>query len=85
MILREEIFSKDYLTIADLQELLGLNYNNSAKLIRQIKFRCDRLGIQGRLHTEDYFEYFNITDRTRYAFPKATIKNNNIGEEIWIT
>lgn len=64
---REEIFSKDCITIADLQELLELDYNSSAKLIRQIKFKSDRLGIQGKLHIEDYFEYFNITDRQRYV------------------
>lgn len=63
---REEIFSKDYLTIADIQNLLGVDYQTSAKLIRQIKFKFDRLGIQGKLHTEDYFEYFKINDRSRY-------------------
>ena len=70
MIPREEIFSKDYLTIKDLQELLGLDYNSSAKLIRQIKFKYDRLGIQGKIHTEDYFDYFNILDRQRYSVYK---------------
>jgi tRNA A37 N6-isopentenylltransferase MiaA len=61
---REEIFSKDVLTIADLQELLGLTYQASAKLIREIKFKFDRLGVQGKLHVEDYLEYFKIkTDR----------------------
>lgn len=70
MVLREEIFSKDYLTIKDLQELLGLDYNSSAKLIRQIKFKYDRLGIQGKIHTEDYFDYFNILDRQRYSVYK---------------
>ena len=63
---REQIFSKDYLTIKDLQQLLGLSYQIAAKLMRQIKFKFDRLGIQGKLHTEDYFEYYNITDKQRY-------------------
>lgn len=69
---REKIFSKDYLTIQDIQSLLGLDYQTSAKMIRQIKFKFDRLGIQGKLHVEDYFEYFRITDRTRYV--KGEIK-----------
>ena len=64
---REKIFSKDYLTIKDLQQLLGLSYQIAAKLMRQIKFKFDRLGIQGKLHTEDYFEYYNITDKQRYV------------------
>ena len=64
---REQIFSKDYLTIKDLEQLLGLTYQVAARIMRQIKFKTDRLGIQGKLHTEDYFEYFNITDRQRYV------------------
>ena len=64
---REQIFSKYYLTIKDLQQLLGLSYQIAAKLMRQIKFKFDRLGIQGKLHTEDYFEYYNITDKQRYV------------------
>ena len=64
---REKIFSKDYLTIKDLEQLLGLTYQVAAKIMRQIKFKFDRLGIQGKLHTEDYFEYYNITDKQRYV------------------
>lgn len=63
---REEIFSKDYLTIADLQELLGLTYQASAKLIREIKFKFDRLGVQGKVHVADYLDYFKITNFDRY-------------------
>lgn len=63
---REKIFSKDYLSIKDLQALLGLTYQCAAKLIRQIKFKHDRLHIQGKLHVEDYFEYFKIKDKQRY-------------------
>ena len=68
---REQIFSKDYLTIKDLQQLLGLTYQVAARVMRQIKFKFDRLGIQGKLHTEDYFEYYNITDRQRYIREKV--------------
>ena len=64
---REEIFSKDYITIADLQELLGLTYQAAAKLIREIKFKFDRLGVQGKIHTEDYMEFFKITNLDRYS------------------
>lgn len=33
---REEIFSKDYLTIKDIEVLLGTTYQVAARLIRQI-------------------------------------------------
>lgn len=71
---REEIFSKDYLTISDLQALLGLTYQASAKKIREIKFKFDRLQIQGKVHVEDYFDYFKITDKQRYIVGCDTIK-----------
>lgn len=63
---REEIFSKDFITIKDLQKLLGLAYQVAARKMREIKRKSDRLGVQGKIHTEDYFDYFNITDRQRY-------------------
>ncbi len=61
---REEIFSKEYLTIEDIQSLLGMGYQDAAKTIRNIKRRTDRLGIRGKIHVQDYFDYFHIpTDR----------------------
>jgi hypothetical protein len=63
---RTEIFDKDVITIEDLQHLLGLTYQVAARKMREIKFHSDRLGIQGKIHTEDYFDYFRITDKQRY-------------------
>ena len=76
---REEIFSKEYLTIADLQELLGLEYQGAAKIMRTIKRELNmnpkyngqgiRLDLQGKLHTQDYLDYFNIKSLERYSKP----------------
>lgn len=74
---REEIFSKDYLTIRDIEILLGTTYQVAARLIRQIKFKTDRLGLRGKIHIEDYFDYYNITDRQRYL--KQEVKDNDDG------
>lgn len=52
--MREEIFSKEYLSIEDIQELLGMSYDDAARTIRNIKRRTDRLGIRGKLHVQDY-------------------------------
>lgn len=57
---RKEIFAKDYLTISDLQELLGLSYQMAARKMREIKFKYDRLKIQGRCMVEDYRQYYNL-------------------------
>ena len=63
---REEIFSKDHITTAELQELLGFkNLCEASSMMTRIRLKVgDRLGIKGRIHTEDYFAYFGIsTDR----------------------
>ena len=69
---KQEIFQKEALTAQDLAFLFSVTEQMAYKIIRQIKFKCDRLKIQGRVHIEDYFEYFGITDRTLYK-----------GEEKW--
>jgi hypothetical protein len=69
---REEIFSKDCLSIQDIQDLFGLGYDDGAKLIRTVKDSLRlrgvqlRLDINGKLHVEDYFEYFRISNMDRY-------------------
>lgn len=69
---REQIFSKECLTIEDIMLLLDMKYQDSAKLIRDIKTHLKltsslRIDIQGKLHTEDYFDYFKIIDKQRYV------------------
>ena len=66
---REEIFSKEYLTIADIQSLLGMKYQDAARTIRNIKRRTDRLGIRGKIHVQDYFDYYQIST-DRYTKPE---------------
>ena len=68
---REEIFSKDYITTHEIQELLGFKSESEASsMMTKIRLKVgDRLGIRGRIHTEDYFEYFGITPTDRYNKP----------------
>ena len=63
---REAIFSKEYLSIADLQDLLGLGYQEAARTMQNIKRKNDRLGIRGKIHVQDYFDYYGIKTE-RYA------------------
>ena len=64
---RVEIFSKEYLDISDLQKLLGIDYGPAAKIIREIRRKHDRLGIQGKIHVQDYLDYYNIPMSDRYV------------------
>lgn len=59
---REEIFSKDIITIDELAELLDTNYQEAARAMRNIKRRFDRYPHLGKLHVEDYKAYFDIKD-----------------------
>ena len=65
---REEIFSKDYITTKELQELLGFTHESGAsQKMGEIRRKVgDRLGIKGRIHTEDYFKFFGIETTDRY-------------------
>ena len=58
--LRKNILSKDYLDIRDVQLLLGYVYGEAAKLIRQIKRKYDRLHVRGKIHIQDYLDYFTL-------------------------
>ena len=78
---REEIFSKEILNITDFEKITGMSRQASAKLIRQIRFKHDRLGIEGYVHIEDYFKYFDITDKSRYC-KGETVENEN--HNLWI-
>lgn len=64
---REEIFSKDAMTIEEFGEVMNLSYQMSAKVIRDIKRTSDRPQIQGVLLIEDFFDYYKITDKQRYV------------------
>lgn len=60
------MFAKDYLTIQDFMNLLGMSYCAASRKMCEIKFKHDRLHIRGRLHIQDYFDYYGITDTSRY-------------------
>ena len=67
---REQIFAKEYLDVNDFMRLFGISLPSAYKLIREVKRNSDRLKIQGREHIQDYFEYFDIPDTSRYVQPK---------------
>lgn len=72
---RNEMFAKDYLSIADVQVLLNLKYGAAAELMREIKRKSDRLHIQGKIHVQDYIDYFNL-DIGRYVVSYSSVSNS---------
>ena len=63
---REEIFSKESMTINEFAEVMDLSYQMAARIIRAIHRTSKRPQAQGVLLIEDYFDYYHITDKQRY-------------------
>ena len=73
---REEIFSKDIITIPELQELLALpSDQEAAKVMRNMKRRFNRFPQQGKLHVEDYKAYFEISEDNQRYYPAKPEEN----------
>lgn len=64
---REEIFSKETMSINEFGEVMNLSYQMSAKVIRDIKRVSERPQMQGVLLIEDFFDYYKIIDKQRYV------------------
>lgn len=65
---RNQIFAKDYLSVKDIMALYGLKYDKAAALIRKIRFKHDRLHMRGKIHVQDYIDYYGL-DIARYCVP----------------
>lgn len=71
---REQIFAKEVLSLQDIQGLLGFTYQQASAFVNTVKrsFIYNdvplRIDMKGRLHTQDYLDYFKIQgDNLRYA------------------
>ena len=61
---KDEMFAKEYLSIADIAKLYGLCYNRASMLLREIKFNLEvtqgkvlRINMRGKIHVKDYEEW----------------------------
>ncbi len=71
---REEIFAKEVLTCRDIGELFDCSEAAASLRIKEIKIQVgDRLGMQGRLHIQDYLNWLQLDKdccRDRYVRPE---------------
>lgn len=76
---REEIFSKEALTLDDVVELTGKSKGTASRLVQEWKLRCKRkngglrLDVEGMIHILDYFDAMGIdwqSPGARYCRPK---------------
>ncbi len=78
---REEIFSKEYISIKDIEALFGMSYDDASKKIREIKRGIEfsgkklRLNVQGKLHVQDYLDYYGLGPERYVAAPRVVEVN----------
>lgn len=64
---RETIFSKEALSVADVQALFGVCKSEATNIMNTIRRQTgDRLKVQGKIHIEDYLKHFGI-EANRYS------------------
>lgn len=64
---REKIFSKEALSVADVQALFGVCKSEATNIMNAIRRQTgDRLKVQGKIHIEDYLKHFGI-EANRYS------------------
>ena len=64
---RREMFAKDYLDLTDLSMMLGTCYTRASEIVTEIKFNTrDRLHTRGRVHVQDYFDYYHLDPKNYY-------------------
>lgn len=76
---RREMFAKDYLDLTDLTMLLGICYTRASEIVREIKFNTrDRLHTRGRIHVQDYLDYYHLDPKSYY---RGISEENENGKE----
>lgn len=74
---RREMFAKDYLDLTDLTMLLGICYTRASEIVREIKFNTrDRLHTRGRVHVQDYLDYYGLDPKNYYRFSAEDTEND---------
>ena len=67
---REKIFSKEALSVADVQALFGVCKSEATNIMNTIRRQTgDRLKVQGKIHVEDYLKHFGI-EANRYSLKR---------------
>ena len=69
---REKIFSKDAIRTSEIAELYDISLSEASQLVMQIKRTVgDRTGIKGRLHVQDYLDFFKLNGNDKRYMKKT--------------
>lgn len=79
---RERMFAKEYLSTKDLMELYDIDACTASTLLMTIKRRQgDRLGKKGKIHIQDYFDYFDLSP-SNYRPQSSVVVANTLAERL---
>lgn len=75
---REQIFSKEVLTTQELSVLFDCDIATASTLMNNIKRGLPqlRLNIRGKIHTQDYLDYFSLDANNKRYFHKERENEN---------
>ena len=69
---REKIVSKDAIRTSEIAELYDISLSEASQLVMQIKRTVgDRIGIKGRLHVQDYLDFFKLNGNDKRYMKKT--------------
>lgn len=73
---REAIISKELLDKTDIAKLCEVSEFTALEIIKRIRAKHDRFKIAGRVHIQDYIEYFGL-DIARFIPSRVEANNAN--------
>ena len=69
---REKIFSKETIRTSEIAELYDISLSEASQLVMRIKRTVgDRIGIKGRLHVQDYLNFFKLNGNDKRYMKKT--------------
>ena len=71
---KEILEHKEVLNVADIEQIFQVKKSVAYRIIRSIKSISDRLGIVGRVHKKDYYDYL---DRKNEGGEKVEAETSN--------
>lgn len=82
---RQDMFAKEYLSIADFCKLYDMLPSHASKMMCDIRTKLTigmkkelRLNMKGRLHVQDYLDWLGVTE-DRYSMSRKETEITEIG------
>lgn len=77
VIRRQQILAKEFISLKEFTELIGLPYPTAQKIMAKIKFKSEREVPKGYIHVQDYMDYYHLPPERYFGvrLPKGETAN----------